>query len=125
MQLNCIQFEANFAKLFKKIKYQKMGRIRERIKSKIPFVKTSGSSADFPGAGLKNASAASRESVLLMFHTGITGLSEAAVNTQRKTDGLNEIAHEKAPSWYRHLFQAFLNPFIGVVLADLVFNIRH
>jgi Mg2+-importing ATPase len=31
--------------------------------------------------------------------------------------GLNEVAHEKAPAWYIQLFQAFLNPFIGILIV--------
>jgi Mg2+-importing ATPase len=44
------------------------------------------------------------------------GLSNAEVEQKKRDFGLNEIAHEKAPSWYVQLFQAFLNPFIAVLI---------
>ncbi|MBB4108520.1 magnesium-translocating P-type ATPase [Pedobacter zeae] len=44
------------------------------------------------------------------------GLSRSEVTARRKKFGFNEIAHEKAPAWYIQLFQAFLNPFIGVLI---------
>jgi Mg2+-importing ATPase len=53
------------------------------------------------------------------------GLNRAQVEEKRKKFGLNEIAHEKAPTWYVQLFQAFLNPFIAVliILAGVSFVI--
>jgi Mg2+-importing ATPase len=51
------------------------------------------------------------------------GLSKADVEERKKRFGLNEIQHEKAPAWYVQLFQAFVNPFIAVliVLASVSF----
>jgi Mg2+-importing ATPase len=51
------------------------------------------------------------------------GLSAATVEEKKRKFGLNEIQHEKAPAWYVQLFQAFLNPFIAVliVLASVSF----
>ncbi len=51
------------------------------------------------------------------------GLSRANVDEKKRKFGLNEIAHEKAASWYIQLFQAFLNPFIAVliILASVSF----
>src|SRR5260363_303847 len=31
--------------------------------------------------------------------------------------GLNEVSHEKPPTWYHQLFEAFLTPFNGVLFA--------
>lgn len=44
------------------------------------------------------------------------GLSKAEVTNKKGKFGLNEIQHEKAPAWYVQLFQAFLNPFIAVLI---------
>ena len=51
------------------------------------------------------------------------GLSKASVEEKKRQFGLNEIQHEKAPAWYVQLFQAFLNPFIAVliILASVSF----
>ncbi len=45
------------------------------------------------------------------------GLSKSEVANKKGKYGLNEIQHEKAPAWYAQLFQAFLNPFIAVLIA--------
>lgn len=45
------------------------------------------------------------------------GLSKSEVAYKKGKFGLNEIQHEKAPAWYVQLFQAFLNPFIAVLIA--------
>lgn len=45
------------------------------------------------------------------------GLTDRMVGLKRKQFGLNEIQHNKAPSWYVQLFRAFLNPFIAVLIA--------
>ncbi|TWI97678.1 Mg2+-importing ATPase [Mucilaginibacter frigoritolerans] len=52
-----------------------------------------------------------------------TGLNKASVEEKKRKFGLNEIEHEKAPAWFVQLFQAFLNPFIAVliVLASVSF----
>ena len=51
-----------------------------------------------------------------MLQSNSNGLSESEVIAKRKISGVNEIAHEKAPSWYLQLFEAFLNPFIAVLI---------
>ncbi|WP_394772459.1 HAD-IC family P-type ATPase, partial [Mucilaginibacter sp.] len=44
------------------------------------------------------------------------GLNKTEVINKKGKFGLNEIQHEKAPAWYVQLFQAFLNPFIAVLI---------
>jgi Mg2+-importing ATPase len=58
-----------------------------------------------------------------MLESDANGLSRANVEEKKRKFGLNEIQHEKAPAWYVQLFQAFLNPFIAVliVLASVSF----
>jgi Mg2+-importing ATPase len=51
-----------------------------------------------------------------MLESSEQGLSKANVEDKKKKFGLNEIQHEKAPAWYIQLFQAFLNPFIAVLI---------
>jgi len=51
-----------------------------------------------------------------MLESSEEGLSRANVDEKKRKFGLNEIAHEKAASWYVQLFQAFLNPFIAVLI---------
>jgi Mg2+-importing ATPase len=51
-----------------------------------------------------------------MLQTRADGLSAAEVKEHLLTYGLNEVSHEKAPAWYVQFIQAFINPFIGVLL---------
>ncbi|RAJ83634.1 Mg2+-importing ATPase [Chitinophaga dinghuensis] len=78
----------------------------------------------FPGAGranaatvkLRNASAAEQPFLFSMLDSEVDGLTEKQARERLTTWGPNEIHHEKAPSWYKQLFNAFLNPFIGILL---------
>jgi Mg2+-importing ATPase len=66
---------------------------------------------------LKNAARTEKEFFFLMFDTNESGLTSDEVSKRQQKFGLNEIAHDKAPAWYVQLFQAFLNPFIGILIA--------
>jgi Mg2+-importing ATPase len=50
------------------------------------------------------------------------GLSDAQVTDKLKTTGLNEVQHEKAPSWFKQLLQAFVNPFIGILVVIAIIS---
>ncbi|HEY4935810.1 MAG TPA: magnesium-translocating P-type ATPase, partial [Puia sp.] len=66
---------------------------------------------------LKNAARTEKEFFFPMFDTSESGLTSDEVTKRQQKFGLNEIAHDKAPAWYVQLFQAFLNPFIGILIA--------
>jgi Mg2+-importing ATPase len=55
------------------------------------------------------------EEALGYLGTSTAGLSLEEVTRRRSQYGLNEVTHEKPPTWYAQLFQAFLNPFIGIL----------
>src|SRR5487761_2227234 len=93
-----------------------METLKERIKNKIPFTKTFGAAVDFQGLELRKASSGSSDDFFKLLQSSINGLSESEVDDKRKLFGPNEIAHEKAPAWYSQLFEAFLNPFIIVLI---------
>ncbi len=57
------------------------------------------------------------EGFLHLLKTSKEGLTTEEAERRLDEFGLNEIAHEKAPSWYIELVRAFLNPFIGVLVA--------
>ena len=44
------------------------------------------------------------------------GLDEMEAEERLKEYGLNEIAHEKPPSWYALLFKNFENPFVVLMI---------
>ncbi len=54
--------------------------------------------------------------VLDFLQTSTQGLTPEAVERSRALHGLNEVAHEKPPTWYMQLGEAFINPFIGVLI---------
>ncbi|AOM80507.1 magnesium-translocating P-type ATPase [Pedobacter steynii] len=71
---------------------------------------------------LRNASRGDQDYFYAMLTSSKEGLGPSNVSDKRKTFGLNEIEHEKAPAWYVQLFQAFLNPFIGVLVSLAVIS---
>jgi Mg2+-importing ATPase len=66
---------------------------------------------------LKNIAKGDKDSYLAILNSKETGLPIDEVHEKQKQFGLNEIAHEKAPAWYIQFLQAFLNPFIGVLIV--------
>jgi Mg2+-importing ATPase len=74
---------------------------------------------------LRKVSKVDSQSFFRILDSDDHGLSNEIVEQKRKEFGLNEIAHEKAPAWYIQLFEAFLNPFIAVliILASVSFVI--
>ncbi|MBC8986969.1 magnesium-translocating P-type ATPase [Pedobacter sp. N36a] len=82
-------------------------------------MKYSKTAAGFEEAGatkLKNVARIAPEFFYPVLNSDKEGLTAAAVAEKRKLFGWNEIEHERASSWCVQLFQAFLNPFIAVLL---------
>lgn len=71
---------------------------------------------------LKKAAKGDKNFCLSMLETTDRGLSQEEVHERQKNFGLNEIAHEKAPAWYFQFLQAFVNPFIGVLMIIAVIS---
>jgi Mg2+-importing ATPase len=57
------------------------------------------------------------EAALARLEVTQNGLTEEQVEARQEQYGLNEVSHEKPPSWYHQLFDAFLTPFNGVLFA--------
>ncbi len=72
---------------------------------------------------LKNTAKGDKDFYLTMLNSKETGLSIIEVQNKQKQFGLNEIAHEKAPAWYLQFLQAFLNPFIGVLIIIAIISL--
>ena len=51
------------------------------------------------------------------------GLTEEQVEERRERYGLNEVTHERPPTWYQQLFHAFITPFNGVLFAVSVVSL--
>jgi Mg2+-importing ATPase len=98
-----------------------MSTILKDKKTAFGFIsKTNGSGAnEFDSAAaakLKATSKSEKDAFLQLLGAKDTGLSSAQAKELRMQYGLNEVAHEKAPRWYVQLFEAFVNPFIAVLL---------
>src|ERR1700694_630845 len=68
-------------------------------------------------AALKKIAAYSNGQLLSSLDAHPGGLTDEQAAHRRKLFGLNEVQHEKAPSWLRQLVQAFINPFIGILIV--------
>lgn len=71
---------------------------------------------------LRNAARGDQDFFYAMLSSNKEGLGPSQIAEKRKMFGLNEIQHEKAPAWYVQLFQAFLNPFIAVLMILAVIS---
>ena len=90
--------------------------IKEIIKSKLPFTPNSGGIDDVAANKLRHAGLSDTNAFFEMFGSDPEGLTPEQVEDKLLSEGLNEVDHEKAPSWLKQLFEAFVNPFIGVLL---------
>src|SRR5215472_6450357 len=66
---------------------------------------------------LLDLATASPDEALQRLESSRSGLTEQQVEERREHYGLNEVAHEKPPTWYQELFRAFITPFNGVLFA--------
>ncbi|HEX9510909.1 MAG TPA: magnesium-translocating P-type ATPase [Puia sp.] len=66
---------------------------------------------------LKNVARADKNFFFAMLDSSESGLTPLQVKEKQEKFGANEVAHEKAPAWYLQLLQAFINPFIGILIA--------
>ena len=90
--------------------------IKEIIKSKLPFAPNGGGLEEVAARKLREAGRSDTNDFFEMFESAPEGLTEDQVEEKLAAGGLNEVHHEKAPSWLKQLFEAFVNPFIGVLL---------
>lgn len=94
-----------------------MEQVKERIKN-LPFSSGSQTGIDAESAKrLKGITRLDKKSIYSELGSAEEGLSEEDVLERQKQFGPNEITHEKAPPWYKQLVQAFINPFIAVLVS--------
>lgn len=74
---------------------------------------------------IREASHKDVESVYAMMKSSEEGISQATAEERILKFGLNEVAHDKAPSWFKQLVKSFVNPFIAIlfVIAAIAFAI--
>lgn len=96
----------------------KTSRIKEQIIRKIPFYKTgAGGFDDAVATKLREVSSADSPVFLSMLDSSMNGLTTSQVGEKQNLFGLNEIQHEKAPSWYKQLLLSFIFPFNAVLVT--------
>lgn len=72
---------------------------------------------------IKEVASQGKSAFLSTLQSHELGLSTAEVKERFNTYGLNEVAHEKAPKWHVQFFEAFLNPFIGVLVVLAIISL--
>jgi Mg2+-importing ATPase len=93
--------------------------VKEKFKSHNPF-SANGSNNNFDTTAanqLRNVSKVEKQFFLDMLSANESGLDEEQVEERQEEFGDNEVVHEQAPAWYSQLFQAFINPFIGILIV--------
>ena len=94
-----------------------LSKTTEQIKRRINTSKLGVSGFDDVAVTrLRNVAEIDSMAFLDLFESNLKGLSPLLIQEKQKEFGANEIYHEKAPRWYRQLFQAFVNPFIVVLI---------
>ncbi|WP_306349772.1 magnesium-translocating P-type ATPase [Flavobacterium sp. '19STA2R22 D10 B1'] len=78
---------------------------------------------DIATTKLRSVSKAKSDLFYAFLESSDKGLSPNTAEEKIKKFGYNEIQHEKAPTWYKQLFTAFVNPFIAVLIALVIISI--
>ena len=89
---------------------------KDILKNKMPFTPTVTGMDETATRKLKMAGKADNPTFFSLFDSDADGLTQDQVEEKAETFGPNEVHHEQAPSWIKQLFEAFVNPFIGVLI---------
>lgn len=95
---------------------------KERIRNKRIFSNSGNGAEEASVTKLKNASRNDSGFFFAMFDTGAEGLSDLMATEKLRIFGLNEVHHEKAPSWTKQLIVAFINPFVGILIIIAIIS---
>lgn len=96
--------------------------IKDAIKNKLLFTQSVSGLDEVAAAKLRSAGSSDSNAFFIMLDSSPEGLSEEQVEEKLKIFGQNEVHHEKAASWLKQLIQAFINPFIGVLLIIAIIS---
>ena len=72
---------------------------------------------------LRNAARTEKNYFFAMLDAQETGLTDTQVHEKQQHFGPNEVAHEKAPAWFIQMLQAFINPFIGILIVIAIVSL--
>lgn len=92
---------------------------------KVPFARNGNGFSQESVNNLLKSSTLQQSDAYEYLQTSPEGLSQEDVEEKQDLYGLNDVQKEKAPSWFRQLVSAFINPFIGilVLIAAVSFTI--
>jgi len=90
--------------------------LKDSIISKFPFTPASPGMDEISAKKLRLASSIDNVSFFVEFESRPEGLEDHEVEEKLEKYGQNEVHHEKAPSWIKQLIEAFINPFIGILV---------
>jgi Mg2+-importing ATPase len=96
--------------------------VRDSIKTRFSLSSNGNGINEDTAGKLKNASRSDSNLFFSQFDSNAEGLSPEQVEEKLNIYGLNEVHHEKAPSWSKQLIQAFINPFMGVLLIIAIIS---
>ena len=71
---------------------------------------------------LQEASSKDISSVYAFMESSKEGITQTMAEERIAKFGLNEVAHEKAPSWFQQLLKSFVNPFIAILFVIAVIS---
>lgn len=94
--------------------------VKDKIKH--PFSTTGNGMHEGTTTKLRNAARSDDNFVYAMLESSETGLTKLTSDERIKKFGLNEVQHDKAPSWLKQLFKAFINPFIFILLIIAIIS---
>lgn len=71
-------------------------------------------------ARLRQAAQLSISHMYGFLETTPAGLTDEEVEQKQEQYGLNDVRHDRPPTWYRQLLDAFINPFVGILVLIAV-----
>lgn len=71
---------------------------------------------------LRCASQSNNQQLYALMESSLTGISKATADNRLRKYGLNEVQHDKAPSWFIQLIKAFANPFIFILIVIAIIS---
>ncbi|MBE5318126.1 magnesium-translocating P-type ATPase [Pedobacter sp. MR2016-19] len=98
--------------------------VAKEIKRLLPEHRTTwlNNNQEAAGTKLQNISRADHNFYFAILESSEEGLSAIQSKERLNHFGLNEVHHEKAPTWVKQLLQAFINPFIGILLIIAIIS---
>lgn len=93
--------------------------VKEKIRTHNPFQLNNNVTNNFESVAagkLKQCSYTDKHTLFELMKTSDEGLDTEQIEERQTEFGSNEVVHEKAPAWYVQFIQAFVNPFIAVLI---------